>query len=111
MAERGKLLVVKVMVIGLLIATLSYLFHPDIGQFSVTMNGAPLAESTAKFAAIPTFMVILALAAVMTLLFFLEIGFFILLGSFLLGFIVLTILAPYLWPVLVIVFLMIAIMS
>lgn len=111
MAKRGKWLVVKVMVIGLLIATLSYLFHPDIAQFSLTMNGAPLAESTARFAALPTFLVILVLAAVMTLLFFLEIGFFILFGSFLLGFIVLAILAPYLWPVLVIIFLIIAIMS
>lgn len=111
MAKRGALTVGKVLAIGLVVATLSYLFHPDIGHLSFTINGLPLTGAMAKFAALPTFFVILALAVVMTLLVFIGIGFYMLLGSLLLGFIVLTILAPYLWPLLAVLFLVIAIMS
>ncbi len=111
MAKNDNLIVVKVMAIGLIIAALSYLFHPEIGQFNFSIRGLPLTEAASKFAALPTFFVILALAAVMTLLISLQIGFFILLGSSLLVFIVLAVLAPYLWPVLAIIFLVVAIMS
>ena len=105
------ILFIKVLVIGLLIAVLSYLFHPEIGQFTFMMDGQPISEPFARFAAFPTFLAILALTCVFTLLVFLGIGFFILLGGMVLGLALLFVVAPYLWPVLAIVFIVIAIMS
>jgi hypothetical protein len=55
-------LIAKILFIGVFIAILSYLFHPEIGQLSVMMNGEPVAEPLVRFAAIPTFLVIMVLS-------------------------------------------------
>jgi hypothetical protein len=101
----------KVTAIGLLIAALSYLFHPEVGEFTFMMNGQPITEPFVKFGAFATFMTIIMLTAVFILLVFLDVGFFVIAGGILLGFVVLTILAPYLWSVLLAVFLIIATLS
>lgn len=112
MKTRGNLiLLAKVLVLGLLIAVLSYLFHPEIGHFSLIVDGKPIAEPLARFAAFPTFLAIIALTAIFTLLIFLGIGFFILLGGIVLSVALLFIFAPYLWPVLLAVLIVIAVMS
>ena len=62
--QRNSNLMTKVFVIGLIIAILSYLFHPDVGQFSIMMNGEPVADPLVRFAAIPTFLVIMLITGV-----------------------------------------------
>ena len=47
-------LITKVLIVGLAIAIGSYLFHPDVGQFSLMWNGEPVATPWLRFAALPT---------------------------------------------------------
>ncbi|MGJ0486262.1 MAG: hypothetical protein ACR65R_17260, partial [Methylomicrobium sp.] len=78
---RNMRLITKVLIIGALIAVLSYLFHPDVGQLSVMINGQPVAEPLVRIAAIPTFLMIMGLAAILTIMLFLGIGVFMFLGA------------------------------
>ena len=70
----GKL-VIKVFAVGVVIAILSYLFHPEVGQFSLMLNGSPVAEPLVRFAAIPTFLVIMLVTGILMVLLFLVSGF------------------------------------
>ncbi|MGR9100934.1 MAG: hypothetical protein ACU826_10240, partial [Gammaproteobacteria bacterium] len=79
----------KVICIGVFIAVLVYLFHPGVGQLSLTINGQPVPEPWAGLAALPAMLLILAISAMLGLL----------------------MVAPYFWPMLVVIFLMIALMS
>jgi len=106
-----KHLITKVFFVGGLIAFLSYFFHPDVGQFSVMINGEPVADPLVRFAAIPTFLVIVSATAVLMLLLFFGIGIFLFFSALLFAFVVCAIMAPYFWPVLAIVFLIIALMA
>lgn len=109
--NRNMRLITKVLIIGALIAVLGYLFHPDVGQLSVMINGQPIAEPLVRIAAIPTFLVILGLAAILTILLFLGIGMFMFLGALCIALMICIMLAPYFWPVLVVIFMLIAVMS
>lgn len=109
--NRDMRLIIKVFIIGALIAVLSYLFHPDVGQLSVMINGQPVAEPFVRIAAIPTFLVILGLASLLTIMLFLGIGVFMFLGALFIALMVCILLAPYFWPVLVMIFMLIAVMS
>lgn len=104
-------LITKILIVGAVIAALSYLFHPDVGQLSVTINGHPIAEPLVRIAAIPTFLVIMGLAVILTIMLFLGIGVFMFLGALIVAIAVCIVLAPYFWPVLLIIFLLIAVMS
>lgn len=104
-------LIVKVLIVGAIIAILSYLFHPGVGQLSIMINGEPVAEPLVHFAAIPTFLVIMMITGVLTILLFLGVGVFIFLFAMFVALISIFIMAPYFWPVLVIVLLMIALMT
>lgn len=104
-------LIVKVLIVGAIIAILSYLFHPGVGQLSIMINGEPVAESLVHFAAIPTFLVIMIITGVLTILLFLGVGVFMFLFAMFVALIGIFIMAPYFWPVLVIVLLMIVLMT
>lgn len=104
-------LIVKVLIVGAIIAILSYLFHPGVGQLSIMINGEPVAESLVHFAAIPTFLVIMMITGVLTILLFLGVGVFMFLLAMFVALIGIFIMAPYFWPVLVIVLLMIVLMT
>jgi hypothetical protein len=104
-------LIAKILFIGVFIAILSYLFHPEIGQLSVMMNGEPVAEPLVRFAAIPTFLAVMGLAVTLTILLFMGIGMFMFLGAMFFALMLCFIMAPYFWPMLVIIFLIIALMS
>ena len=104
-------MIIKILTIGAILATLSYLFHPEVGQLSVMVNGEPIADPLVRLAAIPTFLVIMGLAVVLTILLFMGIGVFMFLGTLFFALMVCFVMAPYFWPVLVIVFLVIALMS
>lgn len=97
--------VYKVLLIGLLLAFFAYLFHPGVGNFNVTINGEPVAEPLVRFAAVPTFFILLFFTLVFMVVAFLGVGFFLFLFLLLFGMAGIVIIAPYFWPILAIVFL------
>lgn len=99
-SKRNNRLITKVLIIGAVIAVLSYLFHPEAGQLSIVINGQPIAEPLVRFAAVPTFVMIMGLAITFVVLLFLGIGVFMFLGLLFIAFAVCVIMVPYFWPVL-----------
>jgi hypothetical protein len=109
--QRNSKLITKVLIVGLVIATLSYLFHPDVGQFSIMMNGEPVADPLVRFAAIPTFLVIMLFTGVLMMLLFFGVGVFIFMAALLIAFAGLAVAVPFFWPILLIIFLIIVLTS
>ncbi len=109
--KHNKSLIVKVLIVGAIIAILSYLFHPGVGQLSIMINGEPVAEPLVHFAAVPTFLLVMIITGLLTILLFVGVGVFIFLFAMLGALIGVFIMASYFWPVLVIVLLMIALMT
>ena len=109
--QRKNKLMTKVLMVGLVIAILSYLFHPDVGQFSIMMNGQPVAEPLVRFAAIPTFLVIMFITVVLMVLLFVGVGVFLFMVAIFLAFAGIAVVEPFFWPILLIIFLIIALTS
>jgi len=109
--QRKNKLMTKVLMVGLVIAILSYLFHPDVGQFSIMMNGQPVAEPLVRFAAIPTFLVIMFITVVLMVLLFVGVGVFLFMAAIFLAFAGIAVVEPFFWPILLIIFLIIALTS
>lgn len=109
--NRNKHLIIKLVAIGLLIAGLSYVLHPGLGQFSLTINGHPVAEPLARLAAIPTLLLTLLFTGLLVLLLFLGVGMMLFLGTLFFVVLGIFIMAPYLWPVLAVIFLVVILMS
>ncbi len=105
--KRNKKLIIKTLIAGTIIVILSYLLYPDIGQLSFILNGEPMAH----FVAIPSFLLIMTFTGVLMVLLFLGIGVFMFLFAILVALLGIFIMAPYFWPVLVVVLLVIAMMS
>ena len=104
-------LVVKIVFVGVLIAALIYLFHPGVGQLSLIINGQPVPESLARLAAIPTLLLVLGMTVFLSLLMFFGVGLIVFFGALLFAFFGLILVAPYFWPILVIIFLVVVLMS
>ena len=104
-------LMTKVLIVGLVIAILSYLFHPDVGQFSIMMNGEPVADPLVRFAAIPTFLVIMLITGVLMVLLFLGVGVFIFMAATFIALLGIAVVVPFFWPILLIIFVIIVLMS
>ena len=104
-------LITKVLIIGLLIAIGSYFFHPEVGQFSVMWNGEPIATPWLRFAALPTVLAIMLITGVLMVLLFLGVGVFLFMGAVFLALLVIFSLVPFFWPVLLMMFLLMAILS
>jgi hypothetical protein len=109
--QRNNKLITKVLIVGLVIAILSYLFHPDVGQFSIMMNGEPVADPLVRFAAIPTFLVVILITGVLMFLLFLGVGVFIFMAAIFMAFVGIAVAEPFFWPILLIIFLIITLMS
>jgi len=109
--QRKNKLMTKVLMVGLVIAILSYLFHPDVGQFSIMMNGQPVAEPLVRFAAIPTFLVIMFITVVLMVLLFVGVGVFLFMAAIFVAFAGIAVVEPFFWPILLIIFLIIALTS
>ena len=109
--QRKNKLMTKVFIIGLVVAILSYLFHPDVGQFSITMNGEPVADPLVRFAAIPSFLVIMLITVVLMVLLFVGVGVFLFMAAIFLAFAGIAVVEPFFWPILLIIFLIIALTS
>jgi hypothetical protein len=109
--NRSKHLIIKLLAIGLLIAGLSYVLHPGLGQFSLMINGQPVADPLVRLAAIPTLLLAMLFTGLLVLLAFLGVGMMLFLGALLFVVLGIFIIAPYLWPVLAIIFLVVLLMS
>jgi len=109
--KHNKKLIVKVLTVGAVIAILSYLFHPGVGQLSVMLNGEPVAEPLVRFTAVPTFLLIMIVTGILTVLLFLGIGVFMFLFAMFVACLGVFIMAPYFWPVLVIILLITMLMT
>ena len=75
------------------------------------INGEPVADPIVHFAAIPTLLAVLFFTGILMVLAFLGAGLFIFLAALMFMMLGIFIVAPYSWPVLVIIILMIALMS
>jgi hypothetical protein len=112
MEHQGKSkLMKKVFIVGLVIAIFSYLFHPDVGRFSLMMNGTPVAGPLVHFAAIPTFLVIMLITSVVMVLLFLGVGVFITIAAIFTALLMIAFVVPFFWPILLIIFLITALTS
>lgn len=109
--QRNKKLMIKVLIVGLVIAILSYLFHPDVGQFSIMINGEPVADPLVRFAAIPAFLVIMLITGVLMGLLFLGVGVFIFMAATFIALLGIAVVVPFFWPILLIIFVIIVLMS
>ena len=108
--KHNKKLITKVLIVGFVIAVLSYLFHPSVGQLSDMLNGEPVAESVVRFAAIPTFLFVMIVTGVLMVILFLGVGLFVFFFAILFALAVVFIMAPYFWPILVIILFVIILM-
>lgn len=101
----------KILLLGGVLAALLYLFHPDVGQFNLLINGRPVAEPLFRLAAIPALLLLALFIGILSALAMLGVGMLIFMGV--LGFALLGILiiAPYFWPVLLLFILLILILS
>jgi hypothetical protein len=110
-AQGNHTLISKVLIVGLLIAIGSYLFHPEVGQFSLMWNGAPVATPWLNFAALPTALVIMLITGLLMVLLFLGVGIFLFISAGFLALLAIFILVPFFWPILLIMFLLMAVFS
>jgi len=110
-AKSNKALMIKVFMVGVLLAFLSYWFHPSVGQLTLSINGAPVADPLVRFAAIPSLLIILMLTGLLLTLLFFGVGLMMFIGLLVMSLIIGAVLVPYFWPVLVIVLVMIALLS
>jgi hypothetical protein len=111
MERKKSELIVKIVLLGLLLALLAYVFHPDGGHVSLTINGEPVTDPLARIAAVPAFLAILLLTGLLAGLVILGMGTFLLIGFVLLGAVGIAIAVPTFWPVLLIVILAVSLMS
>ena len=109
--QRNHNLITKVLIVGLFIGILSYLFHPDVGQFSIMMNGEPVADPLVRFTAIPAFLVIMLITGMLMALVFLGAGALLFMVATFIALLGIAVVMPFFWPILLIIFLFIALMS
>jgi hypothetical protein len=111
MDEKKSGLILKIVLLGLLLALLAYVFHPDGGHVSLTINGEPVTDPLARIAAVPAFLAILLLTGLLAGLVILGMSTFLLIGLVLLGAAGIALAVPTFWPVLVIVILAVSLAS
>ena len=93
-------LVLKVLLVGLVIAGLGYLLHPGSGYFDLTINGHHLEGPFGAVAAVPMVLGILLLCGLLTLLIAFGVGVVMLWMIAALGVLAVVVAAPFLLPVL-----------
>lgn len=109
--QKNKHLILKTIILGGLVAMLVYLFHPGVGQFSLLINGEPVAEPLFRLAAIPAFLLVILIFGVLTVLAMLGVGMFLFMAALAVALLGILVFAPYFWPVMIIILLIILIMS
>lgn len=106
-----KNIISKILILGALVALLVYLFHPSVGQLNLTFNGEPVTEPVARLAALPTVLLVLIFTVVLSGLLFLGLGLILFPVALVLAFVGIVVVAPYVWPVLALILLIVVLMS
>jgi hypothetical protein len=75
------------------------------------MNGQPVASPLVRFAAIPTFLVIMLITGMLMALVFLGAGALLFMVATFIALLGIAVVMPFFWPILLIIFLFIALMS
>jgi len=109
--QQNNNLILQTLVIGGFIAALVYFFHPGVGSFSLIINGEPVANPLIRFAAFPTLLIAMLFTSVLMFIAFLGVSMFMFVGALVFVILGVFIIAPYFWPMLVIIFLIILFMS
>ncbi|WP_019867956.1 hypothetical protein [Methylovulum miyakonense] len=110
MKQERHSLIATVFFIGVIIALLSYLFHPDVGVFKLVVNGQPVDNAIVQFAAIPSVLAVMLISGVLAALLFFGVGLVIFFAALFVALFAVFLFAPFFWPVLVIILLMAALM-
>ncbi|BCG63548.1 MAG: hypothetical protein methR_P1272 [Methyloprofundus sp.] len=109
--QRNNHLILKILVIGGLIAILVYLFHPGVGALNLTINGEPVTDPLMRLAKIPTLLFTLLFIGVLMIITFLGVSTAIFMAALVFVMMGILFVAPYFTPMLVIIFLMVLFMS
>jgi len=109
--NRNAHLIIRIFLVGIFITSLIYFFHPETEQFSLIINGEPVADPLVRFAAFPTLLATLLFTGILMVLVYFGVGLLIFLGALLFMIFGVFIVAPFFWPILVIIFLIIVLMS
>ena len=109
--QRNHHLIFKVLFIGGLIAALVYFFHPGTEQFSLIINGEPVAEPLTRFAVIPTLLFTLLFLGVLMIVVFFGFSIVMFVAALMFTSLGILLVAPYFWPILVVIVLLILLMS
>jgi len=104
-------LILKTVILGGVIAVLVYLFHPGVGQFSLLINGEPVAEPLFRLAALPAFLLVLLFMGVLAVLAMLGVGMFIFMAALAFALLGVLLIAPYFWPMMIMICLIVLVMS
>ena len=100
-----------VLIMGAIIAILSYLFHPDVGIFKLFVNGQPVDNTLVQFAAIPSVLVVMGIISGLAILLFFGVGLVMFMIALFFGLFGVFLIVPFFWPVLVVIFLMFVLLS
>jgi hypothetical protein len=109
--QRKNYLIFKILFMGGFIASLVYFFHPSSEQFSLIINGEPVADPLTRFTAIPSLLIVMLFTSVLMVLAFIGVGVFMFIAAIAFSMLGVFIVAPYFWPVLVIIGFIIVFMS
>jgi len=109
--KRNSSLILKILLVGGFLAILAYLFHPETAFFTLLIDREPVAEPLAPIAAVPTILVMLFVTGILIVLAFFGAGLILFIGVLLFAVVGIGLVAPFLWPLLVIVIVMIILTS
>lgn len=104
-------LMLKTVIIGGVVAVLVYLFHPGVGQFSLLINGEPVAEPWFRLAAVPAVLLTMLFIGILAFMAMLGVGMMMFMVAMIFALLGILLFAPYVWPVLILFFLIIFVMS
>lgn len=108
--NKTALLAIKILLVALLVAALIYFLYPMNGHFTMMVNGKPIVDPLAQFMTFPVLLAVGVFTGLLFILAFLGAGLFVFLAAFLLMLFGVFVMAPYVWPLLLLVFIIVLMM-
>ncbi len=102
--------VIKALLAGLLVTALVYFLYPVGSHFTMMINGEPIIDPVAQFAIFPALLAVLVFTGLFFILAFLGAGLFVFLAAFLFLLFGVFMIAPYVWPLLLVAFIIVLMM-
>ena len=109
--QKNHRFLLKILIVGIFMAALVSIFHPGAEQFSVIINGEPVADPLIRLAAVPTILAVLLFTGLLMFLVFFGVGIFVFMVVLGLLLLCVFLVAPDFWPMLVILSLVILMKS